>query len=502
MLEILLATGYTVLFIFLIRKINFFETGSISRNAITAVFLLKILAGTALWFIYTHLYTDRLTADIFKYFDDGLVIYSTLHSNPLDYFKMLLGIPDAALDHYFRDEMRHWSREFNQGLYNENRTLIRFNALVDLFSFGNYHVHTVFMCFLTTAGLTGIFKTFSPFLPGKSKGLFVATFLLPSALFWGSGVLKEGLILFALGMCVYHFFRLLTENATLLRVIWIIFFLFLLSITKLYILLILLPMFIAQFWVHKTNYARPELKYMIVLALYFSAGLLIPKYDFPFMLMEKQRQAVYMARGGSYLANHRINRFVYIDPKIEKRIVPIKEKPGFCKIIPGVSYVSWDLETFLDSAYVEHSSDTNTYFVFYDQAAAGSNIKIPMLDGTFTGLIKNAPVAFSNTFLRPLLFEAKNPLMMLSALENCLILIAGFLSCFFYCKNVPNRYLISFCLTIVVLLFVLIGLTTPVLGAAVRYKTPGLPFLLIAFLILLDKEKLLKKLPFLKKFIA
>lgn len=501
MFGIILAIGYTALFIFLIRKIKFFQTEFISPNLIALVFLLKIVAGTALWFVYTRLYTDRLTADIFKYFDDGLVMYRALLSNPLDYFKMLFGSSDTNLTHYYYD-MRHWSREFNQGLYNENRTLIRFNALVGIFSLGNYHVHTVFMCFLSTVGLFGIFKVFALFLSNKTKELFASIFLLPSVIFWGSGVLKEGLILFALGMCLYHYYKLMNEKISFARVLWVTIFLLLLSITKLYIFLIILPVLIAHGWIVKTNNKFPEIKYLAVLVLYFSMGLLIPKYDFPFMLMEKQRQAVYMAQGGSYLSNHQIQKFIYIDPKIEKRILPIQNKPGYCKIAPGVPYVSWNLETFLDSAYIEHSTDTNTYWIFYDQAAAGSNIKIPFLSGTFLSILKNAPAAFANIFFRPFLFEAKNPLMLLAALEICLLLVIT-LCCIFFCyRNIPNRHLLYFCITIIILLFALIGLTTPVLGAAVRYKIPALPFIVIASLLILDKEKLLRKFPFLKKIIG
>jgi hypothetical protein len=35
----------------------------------------------------------------------------------------------------------------------------------------------------------------------------------------------------------------------------------------------------------------------------------------------------------------------------------------------------------------------------------------------------------------------------------------------------------------------------------VRYKMPALPFLLLLFIILYDKEKLLRRIPFLKKFL-
>src|ERR1035437_8831209 len=501
MIGIFLAVAYTAFFIFLIGKLRFFQTELISQKFIIFIFILKIGAGTALWFVYSYLYADRSTADIFKYFDDGKVMYNALFSNPLDYFKMLTGISDSSAEHYYLD-MSYWYRAFNQDLYNENRTLIRFNAFVDIFSIGNYHVHTVFICFLSLTGLTGIFKTFSPFLSNKKKELRTAVFLLPSVLFWGSGVLKEGLILFSLGMCIYHFYKLMNERISVKRFTLLFLFLFLLSITKLYMLLVILPAFIAHAWIAKTNKSFPEIKYMIVLAVYFSLGLVIPKYDFPFMLMDKQRQAVYIAQGGSSLGNNATNKFVYIDSKFENRIIRIKDKPGYCKIVPGISYVSWNLETFHDSNYVKNSADTATYWIYYDQAAAGSNIKIPLLDGTFFSIVKSSPAAFFTTLLRPHILEAKNPLMLISAIENLFIALY-ILVCIFFCSiKIMNRYLLYFCLCIVILLFVLIGITTPILGTVVRYKIPGLPFLLIGFLFLLDKEKLLGKFPGLKKIIG
>src|ERR1035438_7336814 len=113
MIGIILAIAYTALFIFIILKINFFKSELLSRKFIVLIFILKIIAGTALWFVYTRLYTDRLSADIFKYFDDGKILYNTLFSKPLDYFKMLFGFPDSSLQHYYDDDMRNWTRSFN-----------------------------------------------------------------------------------------------------------------------------------------------------------------------------------------------------------------------------------------------------------------------------------------------------------------------------------------------------------------------------------------------------
>jgi len=50
---------------------EFFSIEGLSRKEISAIFILKIIAGVVLYLIYTYYYTDRKSADIFKYFDDG-----------------------------------------------------------------------------------------------------------------------------------------------------------------------------------------------------------------------------------------------------------------------------------------------------------------------------------------------------------------------------------------------------------------------------------------------
>ena len=387
-------------------------------------------------------------------------------------------------------------------MYNETRTVIRFNALVCLFSFGQYHVHTVFMCFLSFIGLAGIYKSFLPFLENKKKELFAVVFFLPSVLFWGSGVLKEGLILFGAGMLIYHWFKILHEGFSTMRLILILFFIGLLSITKIYILLIILPALLCHAWVAKSNSRFSLLKYLTVIILYISAGLLLPNFDLPFMLMEKQRQSIYLSRGGSYLINEEAKRFIYIKPETKDRIIYLKDKPGYCKIKPGVPYLNWTRDNYLDTGRVTNSTDTNTYWIYYNQEAAGSKIDIPILFPSILSLFKISPVAFFNSLFRPHLFEVKNPLMLLSTLENLAIVIIIILVFFFHSKKPENLHLLFFCATIVIFLFVLVGITSPILGAAVRYKMPGLPFLFTALLILLDKEKLFGKFPFLKKIIG
>jgi hypothetical protein len=147
-----------------------------------------------------------------------------------------------------------------------------------------------------------------------------------------------------------------------------------------------------------------------------------------------------------------------------------------------------------------NSVDTTTYWVYYNNDAAGSKIDIPVISPTLGSILKASPFAFFNSLTRPYLFESKNPLMFFSALENFFIAGSIVLVCFFLRK--PEYFhVVLFCGVIVVFLFTLVGITTAILGASVRYKMPALPFLFMLLLLVFDKEKFLKKFPFMAKFL-
>ncbi len=161
----------------------------------------------ALYYFYYG--NNRFTSDAFRFYDDSLVIYDTLFSVPSHYFRLLFGIGlDQPEMQVYLNQMNFWTKDFTHGLFNDNQTIIRFNAVFNIFSFGSYHVHTVFMSFLSLIGLTGVYKTFSSQIGQLKPVLFAGVFLIPSTLFWGSGVLKEGVVLFGLGLAIWSTFKL------------------------------------------------------------------------------------------------------------------------------------------------------------------------------------------------------------------------------------------------------------------------------------------------------
>ncbi|MFO7864016.1 MAG: hypothetical protein R6U85_08465, partial [Salinivirgaceae bacterium] len=214
-MDFILSLPYLLLIIWLLPKISFVKRTEISASAIRIFFTLKALVGVGLILLYTYYY-PKGSSDTFNYFRDGKILFEALFHNPLDYFRMLTGIGgDAPHLMYYYDEMNFWLKDFNYNLFNDNRTVIRFNALVMPFSFGNIYVHTYVMNFLAFLGLMGIYRFFSQMLHFPQLLSLIAVTLPPSLLFWGSGLLKEGIVLFALAMFLFAVQGINTQSTKL-----------------------------------------------------------------------------------------------------------------------------------------------------------------------------------------------------------------------------------------------------------------------------------------------
>ena len=204
-LNFLLPFLFACLFLYIICKASFFKITGISTIWIQLFFSLKILFGIALTFVYTHLYTDPQTSDVLLYYNDGKIIADALRTRPLDGIRLLLGFQnnDYHLFETYISKMQRWSRVHDFFLINDCRTIIRFDAIVQLISFGAFHGGTVIMSFLSLTGLVAIFHAFRPFFAGKIKLLILALVFSPSLIFWSSALLKEGLLIFANGIYIF-----------------------------------------------------------------------------------------------------------------------------------------------------------------------------------------------------------------------------------------------------------------------------------------------------------
>ncbi len=291
-MHLLLTLAYSLLFIFLIGKMKFFRLPGISVRLLQTGFIIKLIAGIAVGLIYTYYYTDRLTADTFKFFDDSAILFNAIYVNQADYWRMLTGIGASSpeLQHYY-DTMTNWYDTFSP--FNDNRTMIRLNAFLRLFSMGNYYVHVTVVCFLSYAGIVGIIKVFNREYVTLSKGIFIVFLLLPSVLFWGSGLLKDALVFFTFGLVVFNFDRLLhAQKPSGLHLLYFIISFFLLMMTKFQVFLISIPLLAAWGVTHRLR-SNPMLTFSIVSGIFILIMFLVsstsPRLDVINLLVQKQQ---------------------------------------------------------------------------------------------------------------------------------------------------------------------------------------------------------------------
>jgi hypothetical protein len=149
----------------------------------------------------------------------------------------------------------------------------------------------------------------------------------------------------------------------------------------------------------------------------------------------------------------------------------------------------WTNEDLNDTLYTNNSIDTASFHLVWDLPIAGSTISISKLDPTIFSLVKTSPAALYNSLCKPSLLSSKSFLEKFSALENTAVLLF-LIVCVWFKKQMYNRNLFALCLFICLIILLLIGYTTPVAGAIVRYKVPIMPFLLMCGILIIDENKL------------
>ncbi len=425
-LEILYCLTLITVMSLLIFKWRAFSLPGIKKQWVLWVFYLKILAGLVLVFVYSKYYTNRNDSDIFRYFDDSEILYNAIKTSPSDYFAMLTGINDDGpyfAENYY-GKMNNWYIKYETVLYNDCHTIIRINAIFRLFSFGFFYVHSLLFIILCFIGLIALYKTFIKYFSCKSKALFFALFLIPSVVFWSAGILKESILIFALGMFLYSYQKLLFISFNIGRVLVFVFSFALMYFTKTYVLAVLLPVIVANTWIVLTNNRHVFVKQFITLLVFVNAailvGVLFPEYNV------------------FYLITHKLQNFANL------------------------------------------AVDSN----------AGSMIAPLPLEPSFLSMLKYSPFAVVNTLFRPFIGDVNSLIMLPVLIENVIIIITILMAVLFHEKKIQHIRIIAFCLFFVILLATITGLTTPVLGALVRYRIPMLPFLFIMLFLIIDFNKI------------
>ncbi|MFT6165456.1 MAG: hypothetical protein ACJAV5_000295 [Vicingaceae bacterium] len=226
-------------FIFWINKSHFYTIGNLPKKYSYLALALKVLSGVALWLAYTYYYTNRMNADIYKYFDDAVYLFKSTKNDWMLRLKLLTGFQNDFEIKAILVDTNFWDSG-SELFFNDNRTLIRIHLALLHFSGGLYLFHVVFFSFISFIGSTALFHFFKRNVNIPHWALFICCYCIPSVLFWASAPLKESLIILGLGALLYGVQGIQDRKDTT-SILWLTIGLLALLSLKIYILFALLP---------------------------------------------------------------------------------------------------------------------------------------------------------------------------------------------------------------------------------------------------------------------
>ena len=273
-MPLIISTLLLVTFTVIIFKFDFFHLNGVPRWLIATAFFAKLIGGISIWYIYTYHYTDRSTADIYKYFDDARIIMHASSKDKAMRWQVFLPIKERneRLDAILKDT-QHWDKK-DVLTFNDNRSIIRIHLLILYLSKGFFHLHTLLFCMFSFLGSIALIHFFQLFSKSNPLILFLLVFFIPSTLLFASGALKESWLFFCLG------FFLLNLTHTLLKrrinyLLGTLLFGFLLLSIKSYIILCISPA-ILYLIIQHVNPKRPYVLFsfihilLVTVLLYFN----------------------------------------------------------------------------------------------------------------------------------------------------------------------------------------------------------------------------------------
>ena len=421
----LLTAAYLLIINVFIYHFKWFQFRAFRPWITLLVFNLKFAVGILIWAVYTFYYTDVANNDVHKFYRDALTLHDIRAEAPSVFNRLMWGSEITGADKHKVSALNNWNRHFDEAPVNENRTIIRMNAWLMFLSFKTYFVHVLFMCLFSLLGLVLITNSVLRHSPPRTAVLALFVLLLPSLLFWTSGVMKEPLLLLGTGCFVYGISHLSFTSLQLNPILALLFGASIMFITKFFVLVCLLPATMAFLLFRNREtvvfiWMKYAIVHVVLLLMAFQVYRILPGFNLQQMLINKQAHSVKEAE------YHRAGSRVEI----------------------------------------LHLKDDILSVVCASPSAVFNVIARPLVWESGNPMMLASAV--ENIFV--ILF---------------LILCAVYTDW----KSPQNLNLFLFLLFSSLAYFTLIGLATPVLGNLVRYKAPLLPFLLFAFMFRVKPDR-------------
>lgn len=291
--SILLPILYTLLLVILVWRVKLFRGEGIPAWVWMALLAVKCILGILYIEAHTNLYNG---GDTLRYLRDGKIIFSTLTEDPLKYLRLTFGPNGTEITPWITPQVDAMGYFTDTSAY----TVVRFNAIANLFTWGNSWANAVLMAFLSYCGILLSYKTFKPLI--SNHWLVLGALLaVPSVLFWTSGIHKEAMALFTVSLTLYGMSRIYLVGWLPKYMLWVLLGLAGTFLIRDFLVLLLLPLLFAQILSPVFDTGRINI-YLAIIAFTLIVGSYVPLNNNQTVLSQiinKQQQFTALSAGNS-----------------------------------------------------------------------------------------------------------------------------------------------------------------------------------------------------------
>lgn len=287
-MEYLLFFVYLMFFTWLVTKAGFLKSSGLSSAQLIIIFLVKVIAGIFYGWVGIYYSGTAQMVDTWNYHHQSLLEYDLLWKDPGEYFTNLFtsNYPDGY-GHFFASKDSYWNDL-------KSNVFIKFLSLINIFSFGHYYVNVVFYSFLALFGPVALYRVWKEIFPEERWKwvLVISVFLIPSFLYWCSGIHKEGMIFLALGGLSFHmYFGLKRRHFPIGRCLIILGCLATIFLLRNFLLIVIGPALLAWTLASYFPVRRRAIYfglYGLFMVLFFTLRYIDSRLDFPQLVVDKQ----------------------------------------------------------------------------------------------------------------------------------------------------------------------------------------------------------------------
>jgi len=305
-------------------------------------------------------------------------------------------------------------------------SVCRFTSILVLLSNGSFIATSFLTSALSYIGIWKLYRLFCTLYKEHYKGLAYLILFVPTLLFWGSGIMKDSYVLGSTCWITYNFYKVFIKRE---KLFWNIILIFINALilfnTKTYVIISLLPGIIL--WINSVYLKQ-------------STSILTKIIKVPFFI-------IIFGVGGYY------------------SLINLSSLMG----------VYGDMDSAIEQAQIIQKD------LLREEAYGSNNYNIGEIDGSVGGLVSLAPLAIFTAIYRPLFWEIGSPMMIISVIENTILLIFSLFllfntGIFRLIRILFNEPILLYAFVFSILFAFGVGIAGTNFGALVRYKIPLVPF--------------------------